>query len=260
MRTYVLVPLLLLGTISFARAESSNLVFGPVDFPVLEAISRSVPGFAGFVRSVSREGRPCLRPGSVFSSLTQQTVTAVQRSGRFDPDRICPDVEVVTHSLRTLMRVAREVQGIMPEVQVQVDTGLNRVLVSDLAAVTAELPDLARFLVGVDEIPAYTLMLDLNDEGPTVTITNPLKRRIAVEPFCGAPVVQVWKGSQLLSTRPDVTCALSGAPEILRPGEQLVLKAVPSTPLNTLERGTYTLRVKTDDQSGRQVEQVWTKP
>lgn len=48
------------------------------------------------------------------------------------------------------------------------------------------------------------------------------------------------KGSQLLSSRPNAASALSGAPVIAWPGEQLVLKAVPSTPLNTLARGMYT--------------------
>lgn len=259
MRTRALLPLLLLAPLSLARAESSNLVFGGEDLTVLEAISSRVPGFAGVVRVVPTERGTCLRLGSVFSRVTGPTLEAVRRSGLFPPERLCPDVEVVTYSLRTLTRVAREVTTVLPELQVQVDTGLNRVLVSDLQAVLTRMPDLDQYLVGSADVPTYGLLMSVQGDTPIVTVTNPLKRRIAVEPFACAARVQVWKGSKMLGIFPDLACALGSAPAILRQGEHLVLKGVPSFPLRSLAAGHYTLRVLTDDGAARTAETRWIK-
>lgn len=259
LRPRALLPFLLLAPLSLARAESSNLVFGGADLTLLEAISSRVPGFAGVVRIVSTEGGVCLRLGSVFSSVTRPTLDAVRRSGLFPPERLCPDVEVVSYSLRTLTRVAREVTTVLPVVQVQVDTGLNRVLVSDLPSVTARMPDLARYLVGAQDLPAYDLILTVQGTTPVVTVVNPLKRRIAVEPFACAAVVQVWQGTKVLNTLADMACALSGSPVILQPGERMGLPSVASTPLDRLPAGTYTLRVTTQDRRARTTETTWIK-
>lgn len=258
-RTHALFAFLLLASLSLARAETSNLVFGGEDLTVLEAISARVPGFAGVVRVVSTEGGTCLRLGSVFSRVTGPTLDAVRRSGLFPPERLCPDVEVVSYSLRTLTRVAREITTVLPGIQVQVDTGLNRVLVSDLQAVTARMPDLTRYLVGAQELPAYDLILTVQGTTPVVAVVNPLKRRIAVDPFACAAVVQVWQGTKVLNTLPDMTCALSGSPVILRPGEGMVLPSVASTPLDRLPAGTYALRVTTQDRRASTTETTWTK-
>lgn len=195
----------------------------------------------------------------MFSRVTGPTLEAVRRSGLFPPERLCPDVEVVSYSLRTLTRVAREIVTVMPELQVQVDTGLNRVLVSDLQAVLTRMPDLDRYLVGNADVPAYGLLMSVQGDTPIVTVTNPLKRRIAVEPFACAARVQVWKGSMMLGTFPVLTCALGGAPVILRPGEHLALKGVPSVPLTSLAAGRYTLRILTEDGSARTAETTWIK-
>lgn len=258
-RLHARLPFVLLASLSLARAESSNLGFGGADLTVLEAISARVPGFAGVVRVVPTDGGTCLRLGSVFSRVTGPTLEAVRRSGIFDPERLCPDVEVVTYSLRTLTRVAREVTTVMPELQVQVDTGLNRVLVSNLPAVTARMPDLTRYLVGAQDLPAYDLILTVQGTTPVVTVVNPLKRRIAVEPFACAAVVQVWQGTKVLNTLPDMACALSGSPVILQPGERMVLPSVASTPLDRLPAGTYALRVTTQDRRARTTETTWIK-
>lgn len=239
-----------------AGAETSGDVYSLQDVARLERIAQTAPGFAGITRVST--ARACLQLGSVFPGLTLQTLDATRASGLFPDVAWCPDLESVPYSLRTLARVATQIQGSLPDLQVGVDTGLNRVIVQDKGAVLARLPALSPYVVDRREQPAYQLTLDVTAGVPWVRIRNLERRRIAAQPFCGAAQVDVWQGPTRLTTGLEVACALTEHPSILRAGEVLTLRGEPSTPLASLPAGSYVLRVTTDDHTGHHAELTWT--
>lgn len=255
-----LLNLLLSGLLSCscaAQGESSNDRVSPPGFPTLERIGRAVPGFAGVTRAVAARDGLCLQLGSVFPALAQHTLAVTEASGAFPGFSFCPDLERVPYSFRTLARVATQIQTEWPAVRVSVDTGLNRVVVPHPAAVLAHFPDLAPYLVDEQERPAYQVSVQVEGGVARVRIRNLLNRRIAVQPFCGSPWLQVWRGATLLQSGPEVACSQAEHLTVLRPHEAWVLTAEPSTPLGTLEPGRYVLRLSTDDAARHRVQLDW---